>query len=951
MANGRRENGTRQTGDAGELVLHVVQRLAAELHPRRTTAPPVTLDSLLDRELGFDSLGRVELLARLERALNVTLPERVLATAETPRDLLRAVQVAGPASRPGLVLPETKPVTLGEAGEAPATADTLLAVLDWHVRAHPARPHIHLVTETGTEEEITYAALQQGANAVAAGLKERDLRPGQTVAIMLPTSREYFYCFYGVLQAGGIPVPIYPPMRASQIEEHLRRHARILANAQTAILIVVAEAKPLARLLRLQVKELRAVVTAEELTAATTDARKAKPRETVPIPPTVQAQDIALLQYTSGSTGNPKGVILTHANLLANIRAMGIAARAGSTDVFVSWMPLYHDMGLIGAWLGSLYYAIPLVVMSPLTFLARPERWLWAIHRHRATLSGSPNFGYELCLRRIDDRDIEGLDLSSWRFAVNGAEPVSPDTIARFRERFARYGFRNETMAPVYGLAESCVGLAFPPLGRAPIVDRIQREPLMREGRAVPAGASDPNVLRFVACGQPLPGHQIRIVDATGHEMSEREEGRLEFQGPSATTGYFRNPEETRRLFHDGWLDSGDLAYMAGGDVYITGRIKDVIIRAGRNIYPHELEEAVGNITGIRKGCVAVFGMIDPASATEKLVVLAETRATDEEALAQMRDAINAAAVDLTGTLPDDVVLAPPHTVLKTSSGKVRRAACREVYERGAIGAPARALWRQYTRLVWAGALPQLRRALRTLGIILYAVYAWTLFWLMAPLVWTTVALLPHPSWSLAVIRAAARWLQRLSGTPLRAQGLEHLPRGPCVIVANHASYLDGIILTAVLPGVFGFVAKREFTAHFIARVFLRHIGAEFVERFDLARGVEDARQLAQAARAGHTLVFFPEGTFTRTPGLAPFHMGAFVAAAEAGVPVVPVTIRGTRSILRSDQWFPRRGAISVTIGAPLFPEGPDWPAAIKLRDAARAEIHKHCGEPDLAYT
>jgi 1-acyl-sn-glycerol-3-phosphate acyltransferase len=944
MATGRRQQGTEQTA---EVILQLVQRLAAELHPTRTAVPTATLDSLLDRELGFDSLGRVELLARVERALNINLPEQVLATAETPRDLLRAAQQASATAGPGPLSPAVKPAPREEIGETPEDAETLIEVLDWHVRAHPARPHIYLITETGAEEEISYAALQQGAGAVAAGLRERDLHPGQTVAIMLPTGRDYFYSFYGVLMAGGIPVPIYPPMRVSQIEEHLRRHRRILSNAGAAILITFAEAKPVARLLRLQVEGLRTVVNVGELAVTAAPVSGLKPGQTTPSP--VQAQDIAMLQYTSGSTGNPKGVILTHANLLANIRAMGSAAQARPTDVFVSWMPLYHDMGLIGAWLGSMYHAIPLVAISPLTFLTRPERWFWAIHRHRATLSGAPNFGYELCLRRIQDHDIEGLDLSSWRMAFNGAEPVSPDTITRFCERFTRYGFRKETMAPVYGLAESSVGLAFPPLGRAPVIDRVRREPFMREGRALPAGADDAGALRFVACGRPLPEHQIRIVDGTGHEVAEREEGRLEFQGPSVTSGYFRNPEQTRRLFHDGWLDSGDLAYMAGGDVYLTGRVKDVIIRAGRNIYPHELEEAVGNIAGIRKGCVAVFGSTDPASATEKLVVLAETRETSEEARERLRESINAAAMDLTGTSPDDVVLAPPHAVLKTSSGKVRRAASRELYERGAIGAPSPAPWRQYARLLRAGVLPQLRRTLRALGALLYAVYAWMLFWLLAPPVWIAVALLPRPAWSLGIIRAAARWLQRLSGTPLRTEGIENLPRGPCVIVANHASYLDGIILTAILPGTFSFVVKREFTAHPVARVFLRHIGAEYVERFDLARGAEDARQLARVAQRGRRLVFFPEGTFTRSTGLLPFHLGAFVAAAEAGVPVVPMTIRGTRSILRDGQWFPRRGAISVTVGPALQPEGSDWPAAVALRDAARAEILRHCGEPDLA--
>jgi 1-acyl-sn-glycerol-3-phosphate acyltransferase len=245
--------------------------------------------------------------------------------------------------------------------------------------------------------------------------------------------------------------------------------------------------------------------------------------------------------------------------------------------------------------------------------------------------------------------------------------------------------------------------------------------------------------------------------------------------------------------------------------------------------------------------------------------------------------------------------------------------------------------------------LPQLRRTLRALGALLYAVYAWMLFWLLAPPVWIAVALLPRPAWALGVIGAAARWLQRLSGTPLRTEGIENLPRGPCVIVANHASYLDGIILTAILPGTFSFVVKREFAAHPVARVFLRHIGAEYVERFDLARGAEDARQLARVAQRGRRLVFFPEGRFTRSTGLLPFHLGAFVAAAEAGVPVVPVAIRGTRSILRDGQWLPRRGTISVTVGPALQPEGSGWPAAVVLRDAARAEILRHCGEPDLA--
>ena len=918
-----------------ETVLDAVRALAAELYPRRA-APRLTLESHLEREAGLDSLARVELLARLERASRRRLPEQQVLTAETVHDLWRLLAAAAPAPErlapsPGAPAPEA-------VEREPEPVQTLWDALAWHARAHPHRRHLHLLAEDGAEETLDYATLAREAEAIGAGLQQRGLRPGQTVAIMLPTGRDYFTSFFGVLAAGAIPVPIYPPARATQLEDHLGRHARILVNARAAALITVPEAQALARLLRLQAPELVFIATAEELAGGATAAAH----------PALRADDIALLQYTSGSTGNPKGVILTHANLLANIRAMGAHVRASSTDVFVSWLPLYHDMGLIGAWLGSLYYAMPLVVMSPLAFLARPERWLWAIHRQRATISGAPNFGYELCLRRIADDDLQGLDLSSWRLAFNGAEPVSPETVRRFSARFARYGFKPEALAPVYGLAECAVGLAFPPLGRAPVFDRVERETLMRTGRAVPA-ANEADAIEFASCGQPLPGHQIRLLDSAGHEVGEREEGRLQFRGPSATSGYYRNLAETRRILRDGWLDAGDLGYIAQGELFVTGRVKDVIIRAGRNIHPQELEETVGNLPGIRKGCVAVFGMPGPAATGEKLVVLAETRQTDESAREQLRARIHALTVDLTGVAPDEVVLAPPHSVLKTSSGKLRRAASRELYERGEIGREL-PVWRQIARLAWAGMRPQLRRAAWAVSGLAYAVYAWFVFWLLAPWVWLAVAVTPRPAWALAFIRAAARLLLRLSGTPWRVRGLEQLPLGPSIIVANHASYMDGIVLTAALPGVFSFVAKREFTVRLIPRLFLRRIGAEFVERFGTLRGIEDARSLARAAQAGKTLIFFPEGTFTRTPGLRAFHLGAFAAAVEAGVPVIPVALAGTRSILRGDQWFPRKGSVLVTIGAPIPPAGNDWSAAVHLRDAARAEILRACGEPDVGH-
>ncbi len=926
-------------------LLDVVSEVCAELHPGAATARRVTLDSALDRDLGIDSLGRVELLARIERRFDVSLPETVFAAAETPRDLLRALR--GAASRPAGELREAvRPQPTHETTARPAQqAQTLVEALDWHVEAHPERVHLSFYADDGAGETLSYRQLRAGAEAVAAGLQRHEMQVGQAVAIMLPTGRDYFFAFFGILLAGGIPVPLYPPTRPSQLEDHLRRQAGILANCRTPILITVAEARRLARLLKAQVESLRLIATVTDLESEGGTCER----------PALNTNDIAFLQYTSGSTGSPKGVILSHANLLANIRADGEAIQATSSDVFVSWLPLYHDMGLIGAWLGSLYFGVQLVIMSPLAFLSRPQRWLRAMHHHRGTLSAAPNFGYELCLNKIDPRDIEGLDLSSWRIAFNGAEAVGPDTVEGFCRRFAPYGFRRETMFPVYGLAESAVGLAFPPLGRGPLIDRVRREPLMESGKAIPAEASDPGALRFVACGQPLPGHQIRVVDAAGRELPEREEGHLQFRGPSTTSGYYRNPQATRELFDGEWLDSGDLAYIAGGDVHITGRSKDVILRAGRNIYPHELEAAVGAIPGIRKGRVAAFGSSDPRLGTESLVIVAETREAASETRERLRREINGIATDLIGAPAEAVVLAPPGSVLKTSSGKIRRRAVRELYERGAIGPRAAAVWWQITRLALAGLVPQYRRVRRSAAAVLYASYAWLLYGLLAPTAWLGIALLPRFEWRWGVMRWGARLLARASFTGLSVRGREHLSDGDrsAILVSNHASLIDGMTLVAALPTPFSAVAKAELGESALLRIAARRIRVELVERFDAQQGMADAKRILAATGSSLPMLFFAEGTMSRRPGLLAFHMGAFVAAVTADRPVIPIAIRGTRSILRSGSWLPRHGTITVTIGAPIHPSemngSGDWERALALRDASRAFLLRHCGEPDLA--
>jgi acyl carrier protein len=916
-------------------LLTVVAAVAREARPNVDAY--VALDSSLERDLGLDSLARVELVLRVEREFGASLPEQALATSETPRDLLRYVLASG-GHAPVHAESTVASLVQSEGVRLPDHAKTLTEALEYHVERQPDRLTVHLY-EDRAEHPLTYRQLWDGALAYAARLADAGLTPGATVAIMLPTSKEYLFCFYGTLLAGGIPVPLYPPARLTTIEDHLTRHVGILKSCGAALMVTIPEAKPIAWLLRAQVESLRAVLVPGDFAekAAFTPVRSG-------------SGQIGFLQYTSGSTGQPKGVVLTHANLLANVRAMGKAARATSADVFVSWLPLYHDMGLIGGCFATMYLGFPVVLMSPLAFLSRPSSWLRTIHRHRGTISGGPNFSYELCLRRIPDEELEGLDLSSWRFAFNGAEPVSPETMAQFEERFAKAGFRRNVISPVYGLAECSVGLAFTPPGEAWQVDQLDRERFSTDGEAVPARPGDPAPLKVVACGTVIPDHDMRVVDAAGLELPDRSEGQLQFRGPSATTGYFRNPEATKTLFDGEWVNTGDRAYLDQGRVYITGREKDIIIRGGRNISPYELEESVGDLKDVRRGCVAVFGAADTASGTEKVVVLAETRERDAARHAELKSRINELAIGLIGAPVDDIVLAPPHTVPKTSSGKIRRVAAREYYERGPSAVKPQAVWMQFVRLVLAGVLPQTRRVLRVARGILFVLWAWLVCAAAFIVIFCAAAAVPgRRTWQVA--HTFSGLVFKLLRIPVLVRGAENLPaRGPYVVAVNHTSYMDAAVLLSVLPWHRSvFVAKRELGESVLARIFFGGIGTKFIERFDVQKSAEHAEELAEAARSGMTLIVFPEGTFRRHTGLLPFRTGAFQTAAQAQVPVVPIALRGVRSVLRDETWYLRRHPISVTIGAPIAPDGTDWNAAVKLRDRARGEILRHCGEPDLA--
>lgn len=949
-----------------ERVFALIRSLATELHLPADRFEHLDLASTFDRDLGLDSLTRVELIARTERLFQVILPESAYREINSVGELIAAMKQAPqqrlwapPSPVPIAAATQTGPVSLA----LPTQATTLVDVLNWHADRHGAREHITL-SDSQASPPVSFAALREGARMVARGLAGRGIRHRDAVALMLPTGLEYFYSFFGILLLGAIPVPIYPPARLSQLEDHLRRHAAILNNCEARLLIATEGSRPVAQILKMQAVHVQDLVTVPQLSAEA-DALAALPT------PILSSHDTAFLQYTSGSTGNPKGVILSHANILANIRAMGEAVCATPADVFVSWLPLYHDMGLIGAWFGSLYYAAHLVVMSPFAFLAKPLSWLTALATYHGTITSAPNFAYELCLRRISDAELAGLDLSSVRVMCNGSEAVSPSTIERFIERFAPYGLRPSALMPVYGLAEDTVGLTFPPLGRPPRIDVIERESFQRKQRAIPLtdGESQANLLRFkplrfVACGRPLRGHEIRIVDRDDRELPERHEGYLQFRGPSATQSYWRNPIETKKLLHKNrmtWLDSGDLAYWAEGDLFVTGRVKDVIKHAGRNIYPEELEAAIGDLAGIRKGCVAVFGSADPKLGTERLIILAETRETSPTAQAAMCTRINREVASIIGSAPDAVVLAAPQTVLKTSSGKIRRAASKALFEAGEVRRPGEAgltvVARRWPLLRFMlAALPhQVERGARYLWVRCYAVWMYAVVACLVVLVWPAVIWLPTATSRWWAAWAAARLATLLAGIRIRVEGREHLGPEACIFVANHTSYVDVLALTLALARPVTYVAKVELAKSWLFRWFLNGLGTEFVERFDQSQSLRDAQKLALAAASGKSLVFFPEGTFSRRAGLLPFFLGAFQIAAEVGRPIVPLAIRGARSILRDGSWIARPGEVVVTILPPIPSRVPlagltnnVWERAIWLRDAARAGILEANGEPDL---
>jgi fatty-acyl-CoA synthase len=938
-----------------ERLLDVVRALVSELGHQQAIAS-VGPAAHLERELGLGSLERVELLLRIEQAFGTRLDDSVLAEADTVGDLISALSAADGSSAVAAshtsIATRAPKIPSGGIAEGLPTAETFQDVLRHRGRADAAKTHLIFFEDEGESPALTFGELFAGAERVAAELAQRGIGRGDNVAIMLPTSRDFFLTFAGTLLAGSTPVPIYPPFRADRIAEYAERQSAILQNAAARLLVTFREAEHVAKLLKPRVPSLEGVVTAAALVGS---------RAAAPLGAQLHSRgdDLALLQYTSGSTGNPKGVMLPHANLLANIRAIGEALAVRSDDVGVSWLPLYHDMGLIGSWLMPLYFGLPVIVLSPLAFLSRPVRWLRAFDRYRGTLGAAPNFAYELAAAKVSDSEIEGLDLSAWRAALNGAEPVLPATLDRFAARFARCGFRREALLPVYGLAESSVALTIPPPGRGPRVDRVERSAFELEGCAIPAPANaapdDKNVISFVSVGPAIPRHEVRIVNDLGEDAAERVEGRLWFRGPSATRGYYRNDAATAALFplgvEEGWIDSGDRAYRAEDEIYITGRVKDIIILAGRNLYPHEIEDVVAQVPGVRKGCVAAFGAADPTKGTERLVVVAETRERDRAARTRIEQAITAQVSATMGLPPDVVELVPPNTIPKTSSGKLQRDATKRRYVSGALDEKSLPAWQQIARLAAASSMGRMRAALSRATEAAYGCYAVGMFGVVLFPAWLLVLIAPSREIAARITTAALRIYLRLAGWRVRVEGREHIRESASqMFISNHTSYADVVVLMAVLGADYHFVAKGELRSMPFFRTFLRKLGHFAFDRKDSRARLQQAEEIEQALRRGESVFVFPEGTFTAQAGVRAFHLGAFKAAVAARTPIVPVALNGIRRALRDGAWLPRPGRITVTICPPVIPQSDasDWHEIVRVRDAAREMIARYAGEPLL---
>jgi amino acid adenylation domain-containing protein len=559
---------------------------------------------------------------------------------------------------------------------------TLVDLLRSRAQSRPGDLAYTFLSEAGTEiAALTYAELDDRARALGAELQRMNAT-GERALLLFPPGLDFIVAFLGCLYAGVVAVPAYPP-RAKRVQSRLRSIAR---DSQPCVVLTVAQIHSRSEELLHQVPELAgaAWVAVEQVSADPADSWQ-------PVPP--HKESLAFLQYTSGSTSSPKGVMVTHGNLVHNEEMIRRAFGQSESSVIVGWLPLYHDMGLIGNVLQPLYLGARCVLMSPLTFLQKPLRWLEAISRYGGTTSGGPNFAYDLCVRKILPEEESGLDLSRWNVAFNGAEPVRPETMERFFNRFGPNGFRREAFYPCYGLAEATLFVTGPQRETSPDVLTVSAAGI-EEHRITSAEEGDPRGRRFVSCGHAWMDQEVAIVEPeSGRICPAGQVGEIWISGESVAAGYWRQPEATELFFKaqlpdrpETFLRTGDLGFLQDGGLFITGRLKDLIIIRGRNLYPQDLElTAERSHPSVRPGCSAAFSVTTGVDGEERLVLACEVERRPEPDPVAVSAAIRGALSEEYEVQIHDVVLLRAGTIPKTSSGKIQRHACRAGYLDGGL--------------------------------------------------------------------------------------------------------------------------------------------------------------------------------------------------------------------------------------------------------------------------
>jgi acyl-CoA synthetase (AMP-forming)/AMP-acid ligase II len=539
---------------------------------------------------------------------------------------------------------------------------------------HPTRGFV-FQDQKGVETSFSFADIDAQTAVRAAALQELGLRKGDRFGLIVVEPEDFVLTFLAALRVGILPVPLYPPLSFGSLDAYAERTARVLESAGVTALIASGQLENVLWGLVDRVSTLGRLVRVEDL-------RTARGVATWPV---ISPDDLAFLQYTSGSTSEPKGVMVTHGNLCANgaviIAGLGLRPEAGSKGV--SWLPLYHDMGLIGFVIAPLLHGIPIVFIPTMRFIRKPSVWLETIHAHRATSSFAPNFAYALVAKKVKAEELARWDLSCVEVFGCGAEPIHAGTVRSFLDTVGTpTGVKDTAFLPAYGMAESTLCIAFKPEGERMVTRRVDAERFQADGQALEVEQADGGVLEHVSCGRAFPGHEIGIFTEQGERLTDDREGEICVRGPSVCPGYWQDEAATARTFRGDWLRTGDLGYLHDGHVYVTGRLKDLIILNGRNVHPQAVEWAAAEIDGVRKGNVVAFSQPGPHS--EELIVALETKSEDLDTL---REAVRAAVQRELGMTVADVVCLEPGTLPKTSSGKLQRRRTRDLYLTGQLGA------------------------------------------------------------------------------------------------------------------------------------------------------------------------------------------------------------------------------------------------------------------------